>query len=106
MKDYNNSDPNYKREEMFKLKHPLYLMLGSLRKVNLFYVNQVNVKLLQSFSSRITDGIAQLLSNEISKRFEKNLNSTSLCRRVELFVQPTFFNWKIRSLFNNSFGYL
>jgi len=31
MKDYNNSKFSYKREEMFKLKSPFCLMLGSLR---------------------------------------------------------------------------
>ena len=88
MKDYNNSNFNYKREETLKLKSPLYLVLGSLRRFEkwiLFFIDRVNIKLLQNFSLWITNGVAQLLSNEISKRFGQNLNSVSLCRRVELF---------------------
>ena len=70
MKDYNNfKNFNYKREEIFKLKSPLYLMPGSLRsggKWILSSVDRVNVKLFQNFPPWITDGVAQLLSNEIS----------------------------------------
>jgi len=36
--------------------------------VNLVPVDQVNVKLFWESSLGITDGVAQLLSNEISKR--------------------------------------
>jgi len=109
IKVYNNSYSNYKREEILKLKSPLYLMLGSLcsgGKWILFFVDRVNVKLLQNFSPWITDGVARLLSNEISKGFRQNLNSSSLCRRVELLVKLIFLSWKIWPLFNSSSSYL
>ena len=79
-KNYNNSKSNYKREEIFKLKFPLCLVLGSSRggrKWFLFSVDRVNVKLLQHLSPWTTDGVAQLLSNGISKKYKKNLQAAS-----------------------------
>ena len=70
MKNY-NSNFNYNREKTLKLRSSLCLRLGSLRssgKWILFSIDRVNVKLFWNFSPWITDGVAQLLSNEISKR--------------------------------------
>jgi len=60
---------------------PLYLKLGSLcsgRKWILFSVDQVNVKLFWESSLQITDGVAQLLSNGISKRHGQKLGLSKL----------------------------
>jgi len=112
MKDYNNSkSSNYKREKILQLKSLFCLMLGSLRsseKWILFFIDRMNVKLLWNFSPWITDGVAQLLSNKISKRFGQNMNSASLCKRVSwtLFFMPIFLSWKFWPLFNSSSSYL
>jgi len=62
---------NSNKREKLKLRSSLCLRLGSLRnggKWFLFSVDRVNVKLFWNSSPWITDGVAQLLSNEISKR--------------------------------------
>ena len=77
------------REEIFKLKFPLCLVLGSSRggrKWFLFSVDRVNVKLLRHLSPWTTDGVAQLLSNENSKRFKKNLNTASFFKKATLLI--------------------
>ena len=95
MKDYNNSKSNYKREEILKLKFPFYLVLGSLRsgkKWILFFVDQVNVKLLQNFSLQITDGAIQLLTNKISTRFEKTWTQQVCVEELNSFLMPIFLS--------------
>ena len=60
---------------------PLYLKLGSLcssGKYILFFIDRVSVKLLWKSSPWITDGVAQLLSNEILKRLRQKLELSKL----------------------------
>jgi len=58
-----NQYSDYKREEIFKLKSPFYLMLSSWcsgGKWFLFSVDRVNVGVFWESSLRIMDGVAQL----------------------------------------------
>ena len=58
-------------------------------KVNLVFVDWVSVTVFWEFSLRTIDGVAQLLSNEISKRLEaKQTYTQQVVRRVELFCMP------------------
>ena len=68
---------------------PFCLKLGSLcsgGKSILFFVYQVNGKLFRKSSLRITDGVAQLLSNEISKGLGQKLELSKLVEELNYLV--------------------
>jgi len=55
--------------------------------VNLFSVDQVNVRLFWESSLQITEGVAQLLSKWISKRLGKKLVLSKLIEDFNSFFQ-------------------
>ena len=98
MKNYNHSNPNYKREKTLKLRSSLYLRLGSLRtsgKWILFFVDRVNVKLFWKSSPWITYGVAQLLSNEISKRLRQKLELSKLVEEFNTLLVTSAENFDL-----------
>ena len=76
--------------------------------MNLVSVDRVIVKLLQNFLHWITDEVAQLLSNEILKRFGQNMNKQVYVEDLNS-LQSEYTNTsqlKIQPLFNTNFNYL
>ena len=90
MKDYNNlKNSDCKREKIFKLKSSLYLMMGFSRgggKLILFFVDRVNVSVFWESSLQNMDGVARLLSSEISKRLEAKTYTQQVVRRGGPFI--------------------